>query len=247
MRQLIPLLLLLTISTTAFSQISDREKVCIKAENLAKKDMYNKELKYYTFGLMPAIEPQDEIRKKILKEKYNLTLMHLGCVVSDSELCYNEMAEKLLLRKYGNDFWDDVQKQVDSALATQKQVSVDTKVTFAKVPKGYEPAYASTIRAEEEGAEKARKDNKKGKLVIHKYYDKKVNNADVEILNRVLQDQYGYQFKPITGVVPEETVGYRREATKIAKEKYGHDFWQQLNKKADSMRIEQEPFGDRIR
>ncbi len=246
MRQLILFLFALTLSTVTFAQISDSEKACIKAENLAKKDMYNKELKYYTFGLMRAIGQEDVIRKEILKQKYNVTLMHLGCVVSDEDLCYNEMAEKILLRKYGNSFWDDVQQQVDSVLNVKKQLGTDTTYALATTPKGYEPTYMSIDRTEQKGAKKAIQDNKKGRLIIHKYYDKKIDKQEVEILHRLLADQYQYRFEPLTGVVPAETTGYRRQATKIAKEKFGVDFLHQLKKKADSMRIEQEPFGDRI-
>lgn len=91
-----------------------REAACTRAENLAKKDMYNKELKYYQFG-MPMREYPHQIKRELLRNLYGIEYMMMGCVVEDSLMCYNREAEQILQRKYGDNFWQKVEQQVDSA------------------------------------------------------------------------------------------------------------------------------------
>lgn len=91
-----------------------REVACTRAENLAKKDMYNKELKYYQFG-MPMREYPHQIKRELLRDLYGIEYMMMGCVVEDSLMCYNRAAEQIIQHKYGTDFWQKVEQQVDSA------------------------------------------------------------------------------------------------------------------------------------
>lgn len=91
-----------------------REAACTRAEILAKKDMYNKELKYYQFG-MPMREYPHQIKIELLRDLYGIEYMMMGCVVEDSFMCYNRSVDKIIQHKYGNDFWQKVEQQVDSA------------------------------------------------------------------------------------------------------------------------------------
>lgn len=95
--------------------IDPQERMRIRAENMAKKDNYNSELKYYQFGL-PARNYPHQIRIELLKNKYGLDYRMMGCVPNDSMRYYNNMADQLLQRKYGSDFWQKVEQQVDSTV-----------------------------------------------------------------------------------------------------------------------------------
>lgn len=99
--------------------VDDAERKCVRAQNMARKDNYNKELKYYQFG-MPAGDYPHGLRRQILKEKYNLEYNMMGCVPVDSLMCYNREAERILFSKYGNDFWRKVDKEVLQAAADKK-------------------------------------------------------------------------------------------------------------------------------
>lgn len=105
--------ILMAFIVLPISFMTAHEGSCIRAGELAKKDMYNKELKYYRFGLMAA-GSNSQVERKVLKDVYNIELIQLGCVVSDSILCYNEMADKIIERKYGKDFWENVNLRVNS-------------------------------------------------------------------------------------------------------------------------------------
>lgn len=234
MRYIFLIFTVFLFNNNSFAQISDRERACIKAENLAQKDMYNHEMKYYRFGLIMPDE-QMYAQDKILKDQYNIEVIQLGCVVSDSILCYNSQIEKIVKRKYGPNFWKKVQQKAKDMINAEQKTSIDTVISKPFTPNGYEPTYVSIERAQKLGARKAILDHKEGRLVIHKYY-KTVDSIDVNIMDKILQNQYGLKFAPITGVVHEETNGYRRQANKIAKEKYGDDFWHLLEKKVDSVR-----------
>lgn len=246
MKYILSIILLLSISSS-YAQLSNSEKACIKAENLAKKDMYNKELKYYNKELIHPNQPADSLRIVILKKYYNVTpmLMHIDGHISSSYTCYNSMADKILKRKYGPDFWQVVDQQVDSAVIRQK-ANEDIHIARPADRVRVEPTHVSIMRANKNGVQKAELDNSKGRLVIYKYYNKNIDQQEVKILQDILRKQYGYRFNSITGSVNTETDAYRNHALKLAKETYGNDFELQLKKKVDSARIEQEPFGDRI-
>ncbi len=89
-----------------------KERRCIRAKNMAMKDNYNSELKYYMFG-RPAGNYPHEIKKDLLKNKYGVDYMMMGCSPVDSMLCYNREADRLLKRKYGDHFWDKLEKEVE--------------------------------------------------------------------------------------------------------------------------------------
>lgn len=100
--------------TAEIAAVDEKDRACVRALNMARKDNYNKELKYYIFGL-PAGDFPHDIKRELLKEKYNLNYVMMGCVVDDTLQCYNREAEKILFRKYGKDFWQKVDEEVDKA------------------------------------------------------------------------------------------------------------------------------------
>lgn len=100
----------------ASAQLTQRERTCIKQENLAKKDMYNKEMKFYSFGLVAAFTDRDILRDSVLKTYYHIEMIHGGCVPFEGFECYNSMVEKIAQRKYGKDFWQQVDNKTDSLM-----------------------------------------------------------------------------------------------------------------------------------
>lgn len=92
----------------------DYNRKCVRAENLAQKDNYNKELKFYQFG-MPGGNFPHGLKRELLKEKYDLNFIMMGCEPVDSLQCYNRIAERILFEKYGKDFWLKVNEEVDEA------------------------------------------------------------------------------------------------------------------------------------
>lgn len=112
-------LIFLVYTGSLFAQITEQEKECIRQQNMAQKDNYNNELKYYTFYSQAMNNnPRFELLPKyiLLKEKYNVGMQYLYIADYDFKIhtCYNEEADRILKRKYGNDFWERVEQQVDS-------------------------------------------------------------------------------------------------------------------------------------
>lgn len=110
-------ILLLACYTSANAQIPDEERQCIKQQNLAQKDMYNDEMKYYSFGITSGYDKNNRARALVLKEYYNIEIRHEGCVMQAGYNCYNNMVEQIAKRKYGKDFWQQVDRKTDSLLA----------------------------------------------------------------------------------------------------------------------------------
>lgn len=119
MQQSIIILAILTLFHIETYAQSKNTNTCINAKELAKKDMYNKELKYYTFGLL-APDAHQHYRAIILKEYYNVELRHMGCIMDPDLLCYSKQAEQILKRKYGINFWNTISKQADRMLQITK-------------------------------------------------------------------------------------------------------------------------------
>ncbi|MCB0699391.1 MAG: hypothetical protein H6551_12860 [Chitinophagales bacterium] len=116
------LLLITTIFLTGSvyaQKMTEDERACVRQQNLAQKDYYNKEMKYYSFGLMPTnITEKGQAETIILKQYYNIEHVSMGCIVDNTLLCYNKQVDRLMKRKYGNNFWSRVSKQADSLMKT---------------------------------------------------------------------------------------------------------------------------------
>lgn len=118
-QSLIILAIITLFYSEVYAQASKKTKECIKAGELAKKDNYNKEMKFYTFGLL-APDAHQLNKAIILKEYYNVEIMHMGCIIEPELICYNEKAEQILKHKYGINFWNTVNLQADSMLQITK-------------------------------------------------------------------------------------------------------------------------------
>lgn len=92
----------------------------MQAGELAKKDMYNKEMKYYTFGLLPP-DSLRYFKALVLKEFYNVEIEHIGCVMHQEFVCYNKMADRVLKQRYGSDIWEIVTQKADSIMKAYKK------------------------------------------------------------------------------------------------------------------------------
>jgi len=64
---------------------------CDEAEELFKTDLAEKKLKYFTFGIGQNLEYEI-----MLRDKYNLKVIHMGCLVRGELICYNEKVEEYL-------------------------------------------------------------------------------------------------------------------------------------------------------
>lgn len=102
-----------TIAIHTSAQVTEQQRQCTKQENLASKDNYNSELKYYSFGLR-QYDSLLTIKAYVLKHYYNIKLIELGCVVPTGLTCYNQMSERIAMRKFGKDFWEQVAYKTDS-------------------------------------------------------------------------------------------------------------------------------------
>lgn len=119
MRYLLLIAALLS-ANIALPQMTEEEKACVRQQNLAQKDWYNKEMKYYRFGIMAAgSTKRGQAEARILKEYYNILLVSMGCIVDETLLCYNEQVDKLMQHKYGKDFWKKISQQADSLINTK--------------------------------------------------------------------------------------------------------------------------------
>lgn len=116
----IPLLAaFLLISLSASAQMSDTEKECVRQQNLAEKDYYNKEMKYYTFGLIDN-DAGDTMKQHVLKHYYHIELRHMGCVMDEGSICYNKRVEQIIKRRYKTDLWQAVRQTTDSLNKTKR-------------------------------------------------------------------------------------------------------------------------------
>lgn len=117
MRHLI-LITILFITYNATAQMTDAEKDAVRHENLAQKDYYNKEMKYYTFGMVDT-DAGDTMKKFILKRYYHIELRHMGCIMDRSLVAYNKKVESIIQRRYKVDLWKAVQQKKDSINSQQ--------------------------------------------------------------------------------------------------------------------------------
>lgn len=113
----------LAFRLSATAQVSEDERHCIRQENLAQKDMYNDEMKYYSFGITGGHDKHSQALAQILMEQYHIEVRHEGCIMLPGYECYNNMVEQIAKRKYGDDFWQQVEQKTDSLLmADTKQL-----------------------------------------------------------------------------------------------------------------------------
>ncbi len=75
-------------------------KTCELAEKAFYKDLENGDLRYFTFGL-----GEHEPTRDYLEDKYDLEVFHVGCVVDNSLICYNELVEQHIAKEKQLDFW----------------------------------------------------------------------------------------------------------------------------------------------
>lgn len=118
MRPLILFCFILLFSNSLHAQMSEEEKACTRQQNLAEKDWYNKEMKYYTFGLIDENSGQ-ATQKQVLKDYFNIELQHRGCIMEPDLLCYNKQVEQIVKRRLKTDLWQSVQHKADSLKAIQ--------------------------------------------------------------------------------------------------------------------------------
>src|SRR5690606_5968648 len=76
---------------------SVNSSVCKLAEMQARRDWNAGKGKYYVFGIVAASAKE----RDMLKQKYGLLVVSMGCVVSSKELCFNKAIDQLMLQKTG--------------------------------------------------------------------------------------------------------------------------------------------------
>ena len=77
-----------------YAEYSEIEN-CEGMERRFATDLKNGEIKYFHFGIGTLIG-----QNKILKEKYNIEVYSMGCLVRKEMECYNEKVNNYLEKKY---------------------------------------------------------------------------------------------------------------------------------------------------
>lgn len=99
MRYSILILSFLLSSPHIFAQLSHNDTACIRMRNLAEKDKYNKELKYYTFGIAGEYKlPFGEEVNELLRKEYNIEVIPAGCIMDERLKCYNKQVAQIAAR-----------------------------------------------------------------------------------------------------------------------------------------------------
>lgn len=101
MNYILSLLLLVSSLSTNILSHSNIQDPCEIATKKAKEDQVKNQLKYYTFGI--ALFPVDQAKK--MREKYQIEVISLGCMVDPEKMCYNQYVDNMLFFKTGMDFY----------------------------------------------------------------------------------------------------------------------------------------------
>ncbi|MEP4531485.1 MAG: hypothetical protein ABJ004_00255 [Cyclobacteriaceae bacterium] len=75
-------------------------RTCELAEQAFNKDLKNGNLKYFTFGM-----GSDEPSENYLQDEYELSVWHMGCIVDQPLVCYNELVENHVSNERQIEFW----------------------------------------------------------------------------------------------------------------------------------------------
>ena len=106
---------------------------CENGNKYAARDAKLGKYKLFEFGLKIIVHyvPQgfDEYYKNYILEKYNIETFEGGCNVYKTAECYTEKMKELLLKKYGNNFFEKAKKEART-LFRESKLETDTNYIF---------------------------------------------------------------------------------------------------------------------
>lgn len=100
---------------------------------------------------------------------------------------------------------------------------------------GYEPEHVYVERLREEGMKKALHDDSLGQLVLHQFY-RQAEPVKARVTGIVVWNRYQMKFVPLSdNTATIELDGYRYQADKIMKQRYGNDYWDKVEAEVSVM------------
>ncbi len=85
---------------------------CEEGTKAAKSHFENEKFNSYSYGLPFDSEPKfTDFYEEYMKTKYKIEVRNRGCVVTEYSECYSKTMRELLLKKFGNDFFQKVVKE----------------------------------------------------------------------------------------------------------------------------------------
>jgi hypothetical protein len=105
-RLLLAFLLATTLSLSAQSEKTDK---CGETREKVAADFKNGIRKIYVFGLVS----NDKFRA-VLKNKYQIDAVYMGCLVTADLKCYSDSMEELITQERGFGFWEKVRLETET-------------------------------------------------------------------------------------------------------------------------------------
>jgi hypothetical protein len=126
-------ILAIVVGLSIFIQPADRNAALVErlylhgpdssyAQALAVADFRDNNFHLLSVGL-PDYRPYNHIRDSILKSKYDVEMLYVGCIATEAIFQYSETMTKLLQAKYHHDFYDSattVAKELAARLPGRK-------------------------------------------------------------------------------------------------------------------------------
>ena len=107
---------------------------CERGQKMA--DFIGKEGKRYVifeFGLQKVSWETNRFNKyynNYLLEKYNIEVIHGGCMINMHDKCFSDRIKEVLLKKYGKDFFKNTRKEAKKLFDKSLQMQIDTGYVF---------------------------------------------------------------------------------------------------------------------
>lgn len=117
---------------------------------------------------------------------------------------------------------------VCNGLAYGQTAHTDSLAIALTYFRDYEPEYVYVQRMRKEGMKKALHDDSVGQLMLHQFY-RPPEPVKARVTGIVVWNRYKMKFVPLTdSTATIELDGYRYQADKIMKQRYGDDYWDKV-------------------
>ncbi|WP_397447822.1 hypothetical protein [Polaribacter sp. R77954] len=83
-------------------------ETCVGMEKRFVKDLQNKEIKYFYFGIGYDVELH-----QILENKYNIEMFGMGCMIQSKFECYNKLVYEYLKESHNKSI-NDIYREIDN-------------------------------------------------------------------------------------------------------------------------------------
>lgn len=131
-------LLLFALIMTSFSQGQTTFKTCEAAESAAEEDAKNGNYVQRNYGKpMPMTTAIDNKYKPffntMLFSKYGITVLELGCVISEHDFCYTNKMNSLIDAKFGTSFFENTEKEIKELYNKTNKEKLATHLDLEKI------------------------------------------------------------------------------------------------------------------